>query len=292
MNTDLDSLFHQFFESIRLDEDYVKTMRVRRSVIVKAINRKFRDSETDEHYLHVGSYGRHTAAKGSDFDIAVILPDLYRLRFTLHATNGPSHLLQVVKEAICISYPKTDIHGDGQVVKIQFSDGQKFEILPAFEMDYPRGMLTYPDSHDDGKWMTTDPRSEKDAISDLNSSCNNKLYDLCRAVRIWNRNKKVGMSGYAIDASVCEFSQKCPSPYYQDISHLIAGYFQYISEKTFYQSWRMIGSGNNVATIDYRNDVKITLFDIQRAISLASCGMVKESAKVWRSVFGTDFPIE
>ena len=38
-----------------------------------------------------------------------------------------------MKNAIANSYPRSDIRADGQVVKISFSDGMKFEILPAFQ---------------------------------------------------------------------------------------------------------------------------------------------------------------
>ncbi|WP_443606833.1 hypothetical protein [Alistipes putredinis] len=37
-----------------------------------------------------------------------------------------------MKNAILQTYPNSDIHGDGQVVVINFSDGIKFEVLPAF----------------------------------------------------------------------------------------------------------------------------------------------------------------
>ena len=48
--------------------------------------------------------------------------------------NPQSRLLQVVKKAILESYPRSDVKGDGQVVVIKFSDGMKFEVLPALKI--------------------------------------------------------------------------------------------------------------------------------------------------------------
>ena len=70
--------------------------------------------------------------------------------------------LQALKNAILQTYPNSDIHGDGQVVVINFSDGIKFEVLPAFSsirlVGNWNGKYDYPDSNMGGNWLTTNPK--------------------------------------------------------------------------------------------------------------------------------------
>ena len=105
--------------------------------VTKAINQEFYDSGSEiKHSLYVGSYGRGTAVDTSDIDIMVILPEAEYLRYDSYRGNGQSRLLQAVRGAVRSKYPRSDIRADGQVVKINFSDGIQFEILPAFESGY------------------------------------------------------------------------------------------------------------------------------------------------------------
>lgn len=71
-------------------------------------------------------------------------------RFKFYSSNGPSRLLQVIRKTIINVLPNSDIRTDGQIVKVNFCDGIKFEIVLAFkEKDYlgtSTGFI-YPDSN-------------------------------------------------------------------------------------------------------------------------------------------------
>lgn len=117
-----------------IDLDTRSLISVRYKRITKAVNQTFCNSISDTaHSFYVGSYGRGTAINTSDLDVLIELPDAEYNHFSNIYGNGPSRLLQSVKNAILDTYPRTDIRGDGQVVVIKFSDGMKFEILPAFK---------------------------------------------------------------------------------------------------------------------------------------------------------------
>jgi len=156
--------------------------------ITKAINREFWDSESEtEHSFYVGSYGRGTAIDTSDIDILIELPrDVYN-QYDAHKGNGQSRLLQAVKNAILETFPHSDVRGDGQVVVVNFTDGIKFEILPAFKiLDYFgrwTGKYDYPDSNMGGNWLSTNPKAEQDAMVQKNRESNGLLYDTCRHMR-------------------------------------------------------------------------------------------------------------
>lgn len=156
--------------------------------ITRAINREFWDSESvTEHSSYVGSYGRGTAIDTSDIDILMELPrDMYN-QYDAHKGNGQSRLLQTVKNAILETFPHSDVRGDGQVVVVNFTDGIKFEILPAFKnLDY-WGRWTrkydYPDSNMGGNWLSTNPKAEQEAMEQKNRESNGLLYDTCRHMR-------------------------------------------------------------------------------------------------------------
>ena len=156
--------------------------------ITKAINLEFwgSSSETD-HSLYVGSYGRGTAIDTSDIDVLVELPREVYERHDLQKRNGQSRLLQAVRSAILTTYPNSDVHADGQVVVIDFTDGIKFEVLPAFkQVDWWgiwNGKYDYPDSNMGGNWLTTDPKAEQEAMRVKDRETNGLLLDTCRHMR-------------------------------------------------------------------------------------------------------------
>lgn len=179
--------------------------------ITKAINSEFWNiSSETAHSRYVGSYGRGTAINTSDLDVLFELPDEEYDHFSSLAGNGQSRLLQSVKDAILGTYPKTDIRGDGQVVVINFSDGMRFEILPAFRnvdmFGFWNGTYKYPDTHMGGNWMSTDPFAEQKAMDKKNDNkhSNGLLKDTCKHIRyIKSENfKTYPLSGILIDSFV------------------------------------------------------------------------------------------
>ena len=182
--------------------------------ITRAINSEFWNSSSEtDHSLYVGSYGRNTAINTSDLDVMVILPEDEYDHFTSLNGNGPSKLLQAVKNAISNTYPNTSIHGDGQVVVVKFSDGMRFEILPAFQhmvgygyYKHWDGTYIYPNSNMGGNWLSTNPKAEQDAMADKNTSSNGLLVETCKHIRYIRDTEysSCHLSGILIDAFVYE----------------------------------------------------------------------------------------
>lgn len=155
--------------------------------ITRAVNSEFwgLSSET-ANSLYVGSYGRHTATADSDLDVLLSLPRNEYERYDLYRSNGQSRLLQAVKSAVSESYSRTDIGADGQVVIVNFSDGMKFELLPAFEHVRSWGAFRgydYPDSNMGGRWLATNPKAEQEAMKVKNTTSNGLLFDTCKHIR-------------------------------------------------------------------------------------------------------------
>lgn len=183
----------------------------RYKTITKAVNGDFWNTNSEiAHSRYVGSYGRGTAINVSDLDVLIELPNTEYNHFASLSGNGQSRLLQAVKKAIQDTYPKTDVRGDGQVVVVAFSDGMRFEILPAFKHFNYWGVwdntYIYPDTNMGGNWLSTNPQSEQDAMAKINgySYSNGLLFDTCKHIRAVRAEyySSYHLSGILVDSFV------------------------------------------------------------------------------------------
>ena len=179
----------------------------RYKTITRAVNRSLWNIYSDSsHSFYVGSYGRGTAIDTSDIDVLIEVPNDFYVNSSYTTYNPQSRLLQVVKKATLESYPRSDIRGDGQVVVIEFSDGMKFEVLPAIKFTslLIGEIYTYPDTHMGGKWLSTNPKAEQEAISIIDRRTNGLFKDTCKHIRYIRDNyfSSYHLSGIVIDSFV------------------------------------------------------------------------------------------
>ncbi len=190
-----------------ISRDTRESLALRYHTVTSTVNREFWGIQSEtEHSLLVGSYGRGTAVSTSDIDILIELPQNEYLRYDSVKGNGQSRLLQAVRSAVQTTYSRSDIRADGQVVKIAFSDGMRFEILPAFRQDnrFDQTIYTYPDTNMGGNWRSTNPQAEQTTMKQKNAESNGLFFDTCkhfRCVRDENFNN-YHLSGIVIDSFV------------------------------------------------------------------------------------------
>src|SRR6266567_5853600 len=189
--------FNTFCTNIRVQDG--GTISDRYKAITRRLNTDFRSTTSDTaHSLYVGSYGRNTAINGfSDLDMVFELPSSMYAQYHRYAGNGQSALLQTVKTSIEKTYSRTSVRADGQVILVPFTDGITFEVVPVFVNT--ANSYTFPDANDGGRWLTTNPRPEIEAIRVRNSACNGNLVSLCRMARSWKRKWEVPIGGLLID---------------------------------------------------------------------------------------------
>lgn len=179
----------------------------RYKTVTRAVNRSLWELNSDTaHSIYVGSYGRGTAIDTSDVDILIEVPQKYYIVDSYSTYNPQSRLLQVVKNSILDTYPRSNVRGDGQVVVIDFSDGMKFEVLPAIPTMnlLNQKQYKYPDTHMGGNWLSTDPKAEQDAIAIKDKQTNGLLKATCKHIR-WVRDhffSSYHLSGIVIDSFV------------------------------------------------------------------------------------------
>jgi len=271
--------------------DTANTILQRYHLITKRINEDFYGINSDtQHSLYVGSYGRGTDIRTSDIDMLVILPPEIYWRYDSYSANGQSALLQAVKTSLQRTYPKSYMRGDGQVIKIDFNDGINFEIVPAFLNN--GGSFTYPDTHNNGSWKVTNPKSEIAALNLKNKATNKNLKRLCRMIRAWRETINIDIPGILIDTLAYNFIENWE---YNDKSYVYYDYmsrdfFKYLMDIKSDQSyWLAPGSANRVYKKDnFHNSAKVAY---QLALDAIKNEQYPSTAcKIWRKIYGTKFP--
>ena len=265
--------------------------------ITKRLNRDFWGTTSNtSHSLYVGSYGRNTAIHGtSDVDTIFQLPFSVYQQYDRHTGNGPSALLQAVRNSVKKTYSATNIGADGQVILIPFNDGTTFELVPGFINDDES--YTHPDSNGGGRWKKTNPRPEIAAIRARNKTCNGNLVPLCRMIRSWKKIWNVPIGGLLIDTLayqfIAEWKYRDKSYFYYDF--MCRDFFDYVvGQPADQEYWRAPGSGQRVYAGKGRFQYKAN-----RCHNLAIQAIEYETAipkrewsakQKWREIFGTSFP--
>ena len=285
--------FTIFCRELRMSDDAVNSTASRYKRITQRLNRDYWNSESlTSHSLYVGSYGRGTDIHVSDVDIIFQLPYAKYAQYSDYAGNGQSALLQEVKNSIQKTY-KSYIRADGQVIKVDFTDGICFEVVPGFINKDDRS-YTYPDTNDGGKWRTTDPRSEIAAINVANNECNKNLKRLCRMARAWKDRWSVAVGGLLIDTLAYNFLKdwQYRSNSYTYYDWMTRDFFHFLSQQNKDQAyWLAPGSRQQVWRTGMFEYKALRCYNIAKE-ALAHEGKQQEwsANQKWQEIYGSKFP--
>jgi hypothetical protein len=212
------------------------------------------------------------------------------LQYFNYAGNGPSALLQAVKSSMEKTYKPTYMRADGQVIKLDFTDGINFEIVPAFiNKD---GSFTYPDTNNGGSWKITDPKSEMTEMTRANHNWNKNLKKLCRMARAWKDTWDVPIGGLLIDTLAYNFLTNYQYKdktivYFDWMSRDFFGYLK--DQKADQQYWLAVGSNQKVYTKGNFQYKALRCYNISlEAIEKEKFETTAKSK--WRDIYGTKFP--
>lgn len=284
--------FKAFEKNLRTSEDDVNTISNRVKVITKIINKAYWNIDSEVlHSILVGSYGRGTAIHLSDIDLLVELPENQKDRFAQYSGNGQSALLQDLKSKLLKHYSDSIIKGDGQIVSIEFSDGIRFEVLPAFKLS-GTDKYEYPNANNGGSWEETDPRLEQYKLTDQNKRYKSAVKKFCRILRAWNDTNDVGLHGIAIDSLSYSFFKTW------DESKTGYVYFDWISRDFFRYVINFIENNNILLSLDGSYSIEIDTAIKRKAESalnnceaaIVFCRDNQKSEEYWSKVFGKKFP--
>ena len=279
------NMFTEFIKNLAINN--TETISTRYGELTAVLNKAFRDTESKTaNTLQVGSFGRKTGINGiSDLDMLYIMP---KSKWDIYKDNKQLKLLQDIKSAILNRYPKTNVRVDRLVVTVTYKDFH-VEVQPVFEQD--DGSFKYPDTQNGGNWKVTKPRSEMEAVSELDSEKNFNLRRLCKMARAWKNKHGVGMEGLLIDTLAYNFLQSTSdydtkSFLYYDL--LNRDFFKYLSELPKQDRYDAPGSRQHVRIKKpFQRKAKKAYLLCVKAIEAEGTNGVNNK---WKKVFGRPFP--
>lgn len=287
------SNFQTFCNSLLIGAATRSTISTRYLAICKRLNKDFWNMDTTGGGRYVGSFGRNTANNWlSDIDMVFEMPLSTYHQYDGYVGNGQSALLQAVKNSIAKTYTNTTLKGDGQIVKVSFTFGQWFEVLPVFKND--DSSYTYADSNADGSWKKTNPIPEISTIATGDILTNNNLRHLCRMARAWKHYCNVPIKGLLIDTLAYRFltswAHKDKSYLYYD--YMSRDFFEYLKNQNATQTtWYALGSSQNIYNPgNFRYKATIAYNLSLQAISYDTEGKEWSSKQKWREIYGNRFP--
>ncbi len=236
----------------------------------------------------VGSYGRNTAIRPpSDIDILFIMPSRLWKTYDRYSWNGQSKLLQDVKNVLLRTYSRTEIRGDGQVVSVKFTS-YAVEVVPAFAYyEYYK----FPDTRDGGSWRDTDPKAEKSALRESNSSANGNTMRLIKMMKRWKQCCNVPLKSFAIELTVTDFldsyEHNDKSAMFYD--WMVRDYLDYLIQHESCQ-YQIPGISERLNIGDsWLSRAETAHSRAKKACTYESNNNCRRATDEWKKIFGNDF---
>jgi len=248
----IESAFHDYVNWLQEINMEDKNKRMKR--ITKKMNKTYYDGNNseEEHFLLIGSLGRHTAIKSvSDVDIAFILSQKEYDKYNSRKNNGQSDLLQDIKKTLSELASRTIVRGDGQVVVLEFSD-YEVELCPFFKKN--DDSYIYPNSNNGGKWQTSKPVAEIVESEVMIDETNGHFQNVCNMLRAWKNEQGFKFGGLLVDTLVYNFflaNKKYYATTFSEYPELLKDLFKYLKGLNKHQDfWLALGSNQRVYNKD------------------------------------------
>lgn len=225
-----------------------------------------------------GSYERDTIIKPlDDIDLfAVIDKDDY-------VDNGldpnPQSVLTKFKNYLnSLNDYKDKVKQDRPCVTVVLSD-KNFDILPSLRKD---GALYIPNS-DLSNWIFTDPKTHTDNLNRVNRNRSYKVKPIVKAVKQWKREAKQNILSFHIEEiAISVFN-------IFTFTNLEEGIRLWFENAEGYLQCRRFKSYDEYSKV--KEKIKKVKEKLQEAKNLLDEKKEEEAKKVWKDIFGKNFPV-
>lgn len=197
--------FRTFHSNMFPSDNQIADANQKECNVRKCLHRAYYGQRTDTPAgLVVGSWGKNTAiAPPSDIDVFFELPTQEFERINNLSGNKQSRLLQEVKGHLEVTYPQTNVRGDGQVVTVAFNT-ITVEVVPVFRLN-DQGQFLMPDTNDGGTWKAINPTADYSFIQASDLLSNNNVRPIIRMLKAWKKHCNVPIKSYQLELLVSDF---------------------------------------------------------------------------------------
>ena len=286
--------FEKFLAELELTEDqragaFGKANRVAQSLAAKYYpNQTFNPSV----FTIGGSLGKNTGISTSDVDLIFYLPRHEFARIDGLSGNKQSKLLQEVKLPLDLKYPRTDVRGDGPVVKVPF-ESYFFEVLPVFVCD--DGDLLTAHTREGGSWRRFNPFKEAQKIQQTDNRTRGKATHLNKMVKAWKANCNVEVKSICLEVAanvfVDQWYHRDQSLYYYD--WMIRDFFGFMLSAVGDGGMARPEGNTNWIPFDenWQSKARTAYQEALRACEYEKADDEYNASLEWRKIFGTQFPV-
>jgi hypothetical protein len=265
-----------------------KAERVARSLFTRYYpNRIF----THDCFLKVGSYGKGTAARPcTDLDMLFILPDADCARISKLTGNKQSQLLQEVKQTLSLTFPRTELRADGQVVIAPF-ETYSVEVVPAFVL--PANKYLTANTADGGSWRTSNPVAEYNYLHSSDLASAGKATHLTMMAKAWKHECNVELKSTSIEVLASAFAQvwsyRNHDLYWYD--WMIRDFFAFLHK--YINGWTSIlGTDERIQLgNDWQSKLEAAYARALKACEYEHADQGFAAAHEWRKIFGSQVKV-
>jgi hypothetical protein len=284
--------FEQFHRNLALTPLQQRDGLIKRGNVVSCLNRAYygTNSETDNSFF-VGSWAKDTAIRPPrDVDVYFLLPVAVYNRLQGYVWNRQSALLQEIKETLTLTYPNTDMSGDGQVIVINFGS-YSVEIVPTFALS-TQGRYWICNTKDGGAYKETAPWDEVNQLEALDRANARNLRPLIRILKAWQACCSVPIKSFHLELIATIFIAQSPwrlkDWFYFD--WIMRDFFAYLYHRA--NSYVFVpGTGECIALGDAWQRRALSAY--QRAVKACDFeynNRVADAGDEWQKIFGIDIP--
>jgi len=268
---------NQFLENITVTDRQEENIKSSLSNIEGYLEAKDNDLFVDYIFTN-GSYERDTIIRPlNDIDIFAVLKrgdwqDKYEM------LPNPQYVLTVLKDYLnSLDDYKDKVIQDRPCVTLQLSD-KNFDILPSFEF----GDGYWIPKYDLKDWVMSYPKQLTDSLNAVHRQRGYKVKQIIRGVKCWNRiNGKIIPSYHIEEISINIFSVSSFGDYEEGIRYWFNNAEYNLQSSRF---------KNNQDYLDALARIKKVRDKLNEAKKLNDEGKIEDAIKIWKDVFGREFP--
>ena len=329
----VNAAFEEFLEDyVNLDPQDTKKARSSRNWLIEEQIHSFPYKDLyfprlySEKDIYFGSFARRTKKRPlDDIDIMIALSaegstyygfsndfiemyvpnSAYKLKKLCSDGSNKLNSIKVINKFIALldkvpQYQPADKHRNQEAGTLKLkSYDWNFDIVPCFLTAPEYTGRTYyliPDGK--GNWKKTDPRIDRDRVTQVNQYHDGNILNLIRLMKYWNKRPTMpSMGSYLLENMILDFysiTRVRASSYIQwEISKLL----EYINHNIFNSVNDPKLIQGNINTLEYTDKIKIAnrsskdYLKSLDAIELENNGYHTLAINTWGEIFGNNFPV-